>query len=393
MESMNRLLVIDDQQELCDYVVEVAHGLGFEARSVTQAQAFRETFLEFNPTVVVLDLQMPNVDGIELLRYLGAQRAHAQVLVASGMDQRVLNTADQVGQSLGLKMLGALQKPFMLSDLEVVLHKAKRTSIVVDESDLARAINNNELQVYYQPKARLIHGQWRIEGVEALARWQHSQRGFIPPPEFIGLAEKTGQIRPLTEYIVERCFQQAARWIAMGHPLQMAINLSAHLLNDRQFPDYLTSLAAQYAVPTQTITFEVTETALMADPEASMDVLTRIRLKNFGLSMDDFGTGYASLKQLYQMPFSELKIDMSFVRDVCQRAEARIMVETMVMLAHKLGMTTCAEGVETQAELDFLEYAGCDHVQGYLISRPVPGDELIATVIGWNSRPLADHAA
>jgi hypothetical protein len=393
VDSTNRLLVIDDQQELCDYVVEVAHGLEFDARSVTQAQAFRETYLEFNPTVVVLDLQMPNVDGIELLRYLGAQRAHAQVLVASGMDQRVLNTADQVGQSLGLNMLGALQKPFMLTDLEKVLRKAKRESAAINEADLERAIKNQEVQVYYQPKARLINGEWRIEGVEALARWHHPHYGFIPPPEFIGLAEKTGQIRPLTEQIIERCFKQSAHWIAAGHQLQMSINLSAHLLNDRQFPDYLTALATQYTVPAQMITFEVTETAIMADPDASMDVLTRIRLKNFGLSIDDFGTGYASLKQLYQMPFSELKIDMSFVRDVCQRAEARIMVETMVLLAHKLGMTACAEGVETNAELDFLQHAGCDHVQGYLLGKPMPSEELMSTVAAWNNKLTTDYAA
>lgn len=393
MEPTDRLLVIDDQQELCDYMVEVAHGLGFETQAVTQAQAFREAYLQFNPTVVVLDLQMPNVDGIELLRYLGSQRSRAQVLVASGMDQRVLHTADQVGQSLGLNMLGALQKPFMLSDLESVLQKAKQQRSALAEADLQRALNNHELQVYYQPKARLIEGQWKIEGVEALARWHHPQFGFIPPPEFIGLAESTGQIRLLTEQIIEQCFQQIAQWMAAGHSLQMSINLSARLLNDRQFPDYLTSLAAQYAVPAQMITFEVTETAVMADPDASMDVLTRIRLKNFGLSIDDFGTGYASLKQLYQMPFSELKIDMSFVRDVCQRPEARIMVETMVMLAHKLGMTACAEGVETPAVLEFLKRTGCDHVQGYLVGRPMPSQELLPAVAAWNGQLTKNHAA
>jgi EAL domain-containing protein (putative c-di-GMP-specific phosphodiesterase class I) len=130
----------------------------------------------------------------------------------------------------------------------------------------------------------------------------------------------------------------------------------------------------------------------MSDPDTTMDVLTRLRVKNFGLSIDDFGTGYSSLKQLYLMPFSELKIDISFVRDVCHRDEARVMVETMVLLAHKLGLTTCAEGVETQEALDFLAQAKCDRVQGYLIGKPMPGVDLPGAVAAWNTAVVALEA-
>ncbi|MES1196154.1 MAG: EAL domain-containing protein [Steroidobacter sp.] len=129
----------------------------------------------------------------------------------------------------------------------------------------------------------------------------------------------------------------------------------------------------------------MTESAAMSDPETTMDVLTRLRVKHFGLSIDDFGTGYSSLKHLYLMPFSELKIDISFVRDVCHRDEARVMVETMVMLAHKLGLTSCAEGVETPEILEFLAKSECDRVQGYLIGKPVPGEQLPGIVQSWNT--------
>jgi EAL domain-containing protein (putative c-di-GMP-specific phosphodiesterase class I) len=389
-ESANRLLVIDDQQELCEFIAEVAKRLGFEALAVTEADAFRRAYLDFSPTVVVLDLQMAGADGIELLRYLGHQGAKAHVLVASGMDQRVLNTAEQVGRAQGLNMLGALQKPIMLGDLEVVLRKTMKPSLGISTTDLELALARRELQVFYQPKARYTaEGRWDVEGVEALARWRHPLRGFIPPPVFIAMAESSGLIRQLTEQVVEASMRQTAAWHAHGLPLAVAINLSPRLLNDRSFPDMAERLASQYGVDPQFITFEITESAAMSDPDTTMDVLTRLRVKNFGLSIDDFGTGYSSLKQLYLMPFSELKIDISFVRDVCHRDEARVMVETMVLLAHKLGLTTCAEGVETREALDFLAQAQCDRAQGYLIGKPMPGAEVPGAVVAWNTAEVA----
>lgn len=386
LESTNRLLVIDDQQELCEFIAEVAKRLGFETMAVTEADSFRRMYLDFNPTVVVLDLQMSGADGIELLRYLGSQGAKAQVLVASGMDQRVLNTAEQVGRAQGLSMLGALQKPIMLGDLEAVLRNSMKPSVGVTMIDLEAALARNELRVYYQPKARFTAaGRWEVEGVEALARWRHASRGFIPPPIFIGIAESSGLIRQLTEQVLELSMRQAAEWRAAGLSLAVAINLSPRLLNDRAFPDMAERVAAHHGVDPQSITFEITESAAMSDPDTTMDVLTRLRVKNFGLSIDDFGTGYSSLKQLYLMPFSELKIDISFVRDMCHRDEARVMVETMVLLAHKLGLTACAEGVETQAALDLLAQMQCDRVQGYLIGKPMPGHELPQAMAAWNA--------
>jgi len=273
-----------------------------------------------------------------------------------------------------------------LSDLEAILRKTMKPSDAITASDLEQALLRDELKVYYQPKAsRTAAGKWLIEGVEALARWPHARHGFIPPPQFIAIAENSGLIRLLTERVVEASMRQTAEWQVMGLPLSVAINLSPRLLNDRTFPDLVERVAIRHGVDPQRITFEVTESAAMSDPEATMDVLTRLRVKSFGLSIDDFGTGYSSLKQLYLMPFSELKIDISFVRDVCHRDEARVMVETMVLLAHKLGLTACAEGVETQEVLDFLAHAECDRVQGYLIGKPVPGDELPTVMQAWNS--------
>jgi EAL domain-containing protein (putative c-di-GMP-specific phosphodiesterase class I) len=387
LDGPNKLLVIDDQADLCEFISEAATVLGFEARAVTEPEAFRRVVEEFQPTVVVLDLQMPGADGIELLRFLGERGSKAQVLVASGMDQRVLATAEQIGRAQGLNMLGALQKPILLADLEATLRRCLRSDTPVSHETLVEALDRREIEVHYQPKAtRVAPGRWIVEGVEALARWHHPQLGFISPVRFIPMAEKNGLIRRLTEQVLEIALQQCRAWDIAGLQLSVAVNLSPQLLNDLSFPDHVARMASQVGADARRIVFEVTESAAMFDPGTTMDVLTRMRVKNFGLSIDDFGTGYSSLKQLYLMPFSELKIDTSFVRDVFAHEDARTMVETMVLLAHKLRLTACAEGVESQEVLDFLDSVGCDRAQGYYIGRPMTGDALVEAVREWNAK-------
>jgi len=384
-EQVNKLLVIDDQPDLCEFISEAAAGLGYESRAVTEPEAFRRAVQDFQPTVVVLDLQMPDADGIELLRYLGERGSKAQVLVASGMDQRVLATAQKIGQAQGLHMLGALQKPILLADLEATLRRSLVVDTLINPDALAAALERREIRVHYQPKAtRMAPNRWIIEGVEALARWIHPVQGYVSPAQFIPLAEKHGLIRRLTEQVLEMALSQCCAWDAVGLSLSVAVNLSPQLLNDLAFPDQVARMAAQIGADPRRISFEITESAAMFDPGMTMDVLTRMRVKNFGLSIDDFGTGYSSLKQLYLMPFSELKIDTSFVRDVFEHEDARTMVETMVLLAHKLRLTACAEGVESQEVLDFLDSVGCDRAQGYFIGRPVTGTDLALRARAWN---------
>ncbi|HWK50938.1 MAG TPA: EAL domain-containing response regulator [Steroidobacter sp.] len=386
-DQSNKLLVIDDQPDLCEFISEAAAGLGFESKGVTDPEAFRQAVQEFQPSVVVLDLQMPGADGIELLRYLGERGSKAQILVASGMDQRVLATAQQIGKAHGLQMLGALQKPILLADLEATLRQCLSSDTPISAAALTAALDKREITVHYQPKAtRIAPNRWIVEGVEALARWNHPSLGFVSPVRFIPLAEKNGLIRRLTEQVLETALSQCRAWDAVGLQLSVAINLSPQLLNDLAFPDQVARMAAQVGADARRIIFEVTESAAMFDPGTTMDVLTRMRVKNFGLSIDDFGTGYSSLKQLYLMPFSELKIDTSFVRDVFAHEDARTMVETMVLLAHKLRLTACAEGVESQEVLDFLDSVGCDRAQGYFIGRPMAGTALEIAVREWNSK-------
>ncbi len=376
--NSNRLLVIDDEAAICEFVRDVAEGKGFDVVAVEAFDEFRSSYRSLDPSLVILDLKMPKVDGIEVLRFLADERSSAQILLVSGADTRILNTAKQLGSTQGLNMLGALQKPIMLVDLEAMLEAAEHKDRSIGEHDLREAIEKRQLRVHYQPKIDLTSGPvGTVNGVEALVRWQHPELELVMPDEFIPLAERTGLIGALTDVVLREALEQVKLWQDGGHRLSVAVNLAPQLLSDLEFPDRISDLLGEYRVDASAMMFEITESGAMADVALTMDILTRLRLKGVGLSIDDFGTGYSSLVELYRMPFSELKIDKSFVMDIGKGEEAAVIVRSLVNLAHNLGLTVCAEGVETQEALDLLQSLGCEKAQGYLIGNPVPATELI----------------
>jgi EAL domain-containing protein (putative c-di-GMP-specific phosphodiesterase class I)/ActR/RegA family two-component response regulator len=381
----NRLLVIDDEVGICEFVGEVASDLGFEARLTTMVGEFRTALNDFEPSVIVMDLQMPDLDGVELLRELSERGCTAQIILMSGMDSRVLSTAEHLGKSLGLKMLGLQPKPIMLDDLEAMLSKVLVSGRRTTVADLKQALVSGQFHVHYQPKARRVGQSWQVDSAEALIRWRHPRFGLMLPEEFIPLAESTGMIGEMTDFVFKSVADQVRRWRTQNRDFKVAVNCSAALINDLLFPDRLAGFLKEAGVDPSAIVVEITESAAMSDPTLTMDILTRLRLKNFGLSVDDFGTGYSSLVQLHQMPFNELKIDSSFVREMVDDSEARTIVEALVMMAKKLGLQVCAEGVETSQALDFLGKLNCDSIQGFLISPAVSAQRFLEVVDAWNA--------
>ncbi len=384
-ENQNRLLVIDDEGGICEFVGEVAADLRFDVRLTTRVDEFRSELAGFRPSVIVMDLQMPDIDGVELLRELAAEGCGASVILMSGMDSRVLSTAEHLGKSLGLKMSGVLPKPIMLEDLEAMLDKALSSARRITAADLEFALDSRQIHVYYQPKARRIGNGWRVDAAEALVRWRHPRFGLMLPDEFIPLAERTGLIGALSDFVFKEVASQIRTWQNMDRHFKVAVNCSAALINELHFPDRLAEIFKQAHVDTSMLVVELTESTAMSDPQVTMDILTRLRLKNFGLAVDDFGTGFSSLSQLYRMPFNELKIDLSFVREMVTDPEAHTIVETLVVMAKKLGMQVCAEGVENSEALALLGDMNCDSVQGFLISPAVPASRFLEVAMAWNS--------
>ncbi len=252
-------------------------------------------------------------------------------------------------------------------------YSANRLSLI---GELRRAIDTEGLELYYQPRMNLRDGQ--VTGVEALARWNHPERGLLAPAEFIPLAEHTGLIDSLTAWVIGTALRQLQAWCDAGLNLTVAVNLSARNLQDAGLPGMVERLLKLYDIPGDMLVFEITESAVMADPDRAIATLNALRALGIGISIDDFGTGYSSLAYLKRMPVSEVKIDRSFVKDIPENAEDVTIARSVVDLGHNLGLEVVAEGVETGDSLELLSSIGCDAAQGYYISRPVPADKLTA---------------
>ncbi|HEX2138515.1 MAG TPA: EAL domain-containing response regulator [Woeseiaceae bacterium] len=383
--AKNRLLIVDDEPAICTIIARIAEPLGFSVESLNNSGQFLQTLKDFQPSLLILDLKMPGVDGVQLLHQVKEGQSDAQVIVISGMDQRVLNTAEKLGRSQGLQMLGVLQKPLQRNELEQRLKEALSASRTHSRADLVAALNERQFVVHYQPKIARDDGAWRVDGAEALVRWQHPVHGLLLPGEFLALMEEYRLIERLTDLVLEAAIRQAAAWKNAGMPLKVAVNLSASLIEDLEFPNRLTALLQEHDVPGSLLTIELTESTAMADATKAMDIFLRLCVNDISLSIDDFGTGFSSLQQLYQLPFDELKIDRMFIGGLPNDDEARAIVRATVDMAHALNITVCAEGVETREALEYLESVNCDRAQGYLIGRAVPAGEFERVMRDWNS--------
>ncbi len=381
----NRLLVVDDEPTICELVAAAAEEIGFEVVAAYSAEQFMDAYAGFQPTLILLDLNMPGTDGVTHLKFLAENGCQARVLLLSGVDNRTLASAERIGRDQGLNMLGNLQKPVRIATLMDIFEQVYEVHHPITEKDLERAIDENQLTVHYQPKIQIgAENCGQCIGVEALVRWRHPNDGLLYPDRFIPLAEQSGLIIPMTEFVLTETLRQLKNWRNEGLELTAAVNLSASMLTDPQLPDNLLALLERHQVPNDQLTIELTESGAMADVASSMATLTRFRIKGVELSIDDFGTGYSSLVQLYRMPFSELKVDKSFVMECDCNTEARAIVEVLVTLGHKLGLKVCAEGVESADTWNYLQGLGCDTAQGYFMSKPIPASQIPGYVREWS---------
>jgi EAL domain-containing protein (putative c-di-GMP-specific phosphodiesterase class I)/CheY-like chemotaxis protein len=380
----NFLVAIDDEPELLAIVTRAAEELGFRVAATTDPEIFKAMIRGGNPAVVMMDLQMPDCDGIELLRFLSTQRCRAQIVLVSGVDERLLGIAKGVGETLALNMAQPFQKPLRVPALRAALRGFLSARPAIDAATLRHALETDQIVLHYQPL--IDFRDLRLVGWEGLARWQHPELGLIAPDRFIPIAERDGLIDQLTARVLNLAVPQLSAWHLSGGPKSfVSINISAGNVADTQLPDRLERLCLHHQVPPPMVQLELTESAAMSDSPRLVEVLTRLRVKGFRLAIDDFGTGYSSLLQLHRLPFSDLKIDQMFVRNMATSEEARVIVGAIISLAHALRLELIAEGVETADLAARLTDAGCEIGQGFHFARPMPPQE----VAGWcaaNSR-------
>jgi EAL domain-containing protein (putative c-di-GMP-specific phosphodiesterase class I)/AmiR/NasT family two-component response regulator len=384
-----KLLVVDDEVDFAEFVADVAENIDFNVISTADPTEVETLFLQ-DWNIIVLDLFMPHIDGIELLRLLSKSKSSASIVLMSGKDKGVLNSAQKIAEEQEITVLGVLQKPFFAKQLEVVLakyvdqsFKRKQGSFLLPSAQqISSAIENKELFLVYQPQINITNR--KIIGVEALVRWKHPVRGLIPPGIFIPIAEDNDLIKDISTFVTKTSIRQQAEWSRNGINLRMSINMSPKILTDLDMPEKLSSCVNEMGADIKNIVIEVTETALMSDVVRYMDILARLKMKGFNLSIDDFGTGYSSLQQLIRAPFNELKIDQAFIKNLDTDEECKTITEISIMLAHKLGMTVVAEGIETESVWNILRQLKCDEGQGYWMAKPMLPEEIEAWKQNWD---------
>lgn len=409
----SRLLILDDDLAVGATIASIAEASGVVARVTSSPADFFQLVESFSPTHIAVDLVMPEMDGVQVMVELGSRRCMAGIIVTSGVGQRVLEAAGRSAQEHGLNIIGVLHKPFSPQTLRALLwvptlvltdhsgtpQLAKAPAMIasagftVTEDQLRQAFARRELGVYFQPKIDCDTGA--LAGFEALVRWIHPEKGIIMPDQFVVFAEMHGMIDELTEQV----FDGALTWFANNFSrakvnlsvnlsavtisnLALSMNISAKTLRDQQFVERMLSNCHDKGVSPQRMIFELTETSAMENPTASLDLLTRLRMKGFQLSIDDFGTGYSSMLQLVRLPFSEIKVDKSFVMTALRSSESQAVVKSIIDLGHSLGIKATAEGVENEPTLNYLRDIGCDFAQGYFIGRPMDGDAVLRWIEG-----------
>lgn len=387
-----RVLVVEDSVVQRGYLVGLLRQLDFgeilEAGDGNEALRILERGAA--PVFLVLtDLEMPGMDGIELTCQLRERGLTENLIVISARDPRLLEIIESMAcEDASMGLLGTLLKPVQPESLTQLLCKAGCSGAVraptaapppqASLDELAAALANNEFLPHFQPKVALANGQ--VKGVEALARWQHPQRGLLLPAHFIDALEGTQLMADFTVAMVRLVLQRILDWQKAGlPPLTVSVNLCADSLADRVFIERLTAQVMGSGVAPSLLVWEVTETSVMRQLSQALTNMGRLRLMGFGLAMDDFGIGYSSMQQFARCPFTEVKIDRAFVNGASQWPNRYKVLKSALDLGQSLGVATVAEGVETLQDWQLLRDLGCDMAQGYLLSRPMPAEELV----GW----------
>lgn len=388
-----RVMVVDDSRSIRELLSAMLQELGvgrvIEAQEGAEALRLLDAELA-GIDMLFCDLAMPGLDGVQTLRALGVRKLRSPIALLSGLDSRLLRSVGDMALKLGLNLAGLMGKPFdmhmvksMLDQaIDVRLARSQPEPRMLRPEEIDRAMDEGRLHVHYQPKIGLADGQ--VTGVEALARIRDPRRGMVGPTCFVPIAEASpDRISRLTRQMLRQALAQTAAWRAKGLSLDLAVNFSTVGIDQLDLPELLAQEVADAGLSNHLLTVEITETRAI-NSAAVLDTVSRLRLQDFRLSIDDFGTGDSGLQRLCMLPFTELKIDRSFVHGASQEPHARAVLQSSIELARRLDLDVVAEGVEQMSDWRLLEKLGCGKAQGFLAAKPMAGELMFGFSNAWN---------
>lgn len=339
-----------------------------------------------------VDLNMPDMDGIELVRHLANGDNHTAIVLTSALGSALLFSVETMSKAYGINLLGTFEKPATPEVLQRLIARyqpssarrghAKKALPVFTLQEIRDGIRDGQFEPFFQPKVELATG--KVKAVEAFVRWRHPQYGLVTPPAFIPVLEASGHMEDLTWAVIERAVAACRVWHDRGLMLSVSINLSATSLAEPGLAEKILKYIAQHGIEPQHITIEITELMAMTDVPVCLENLARLRMKGFGLSIDDYGTAHSNVQQLLRIPFLDLKIDRSFVAGASQNKQMHIALASCLDLAKKLRRNSVAVGVETREDWDLLRDLGCTYAQGYYIAKPMERDAVPGWIEEWS---------
>ena len=376
-ELMGRLLVVEGDLVQRTLIGKIGEKLGYDTLIASSFEAAAVLLRHECFDIMTLDLSLGERDGVELLRLVADIGLRSMpIVIISSCDERILNSTKRVAEGLKLSLNGCITKPLNLDRLKEALYLPRRTrsvrgrdapSITLTRDQITAALASEEFFVEFQPKVDLVSG--KAVGAEALARWRTPALGLVSPDVFIPMAEQFGLMPELTDRILSLAIKNGRRLVENHPGFTIAVNVSASLMSDLTLPERIEDILRSEAMPANALIVEITEGAAMSDVDRATDILVRLRIKNIGAAIDDFGTGYSSLSALARLPFTELKIDQSFVKGSEADPDMMKIIDASVGLARAFDMKVVVEGVDHPQALARVRRAGCDIGQGYLFAR------------------------
>lgn len=390
---MPEILLLDDDPLQLKMLARTLNGLGYTklVGCTSAAAALDALHAPHKPIgLILLDLNMPGVDGVAFLKLLSERRVAASVVLVSGEDERLLESAARFGASQNIKILGAITKPVFPSELKAVLEHWDQPAAEpvppkqYPADQIARAILDGELVPHFQPIVNLATGA--LAGAETLVRWQHPSDGLVMPGQFISVAEERGLIRDITGLMIRAAVTQGRVWRDQGLEVFVAVNISMGDLTRADFADFVLAALDRSGLPPTDLVLEVSEQRFAQDPDTAVAAISRLRLRRITMAIDNFGVGSSSLVQLRDLPFNSVKVSGSFVHGAGSNAVLGAIVNSSVDLARQLGMRTVAEGVEDSTDWVWLRASACELAQGWFIGAPMAASELAAWLSAWEKR-------
>lgn len=385
-EKPIRVLVLDDDRFMLEFVSHLLRDLGVSEVLVAEdgkAGLFVMSAQVSAIDLLICDIEMPGMDGIEFLRNIADQYYSGKIVLFSGVDPDLLKATERLASVRGLNVISTLTKPVTVGSLAAILAQLSipiprrpdpaRIRQIFTVEEIQQALVANQIDLFYQPKIAV--SSRRVTSVECLARWRHAQYGYVSPDNFISVIEQSELINDFTRDVLRKSAQQLDLWLQEGLDLKISVNVSMENLDRFNLPEIYEAAVRECYVPIDRITLEITEGKLGKDFAQSLDILTRLRLKGFGLAIDDFGIGYSSMETLKHMPFTELKVDRIFAHGAAKDPATRAILESSIKLGKALGLNVVVEGIEAGTDYQLAVELGCDEIQGFFIAKPMPGGE------------------